>query len=394
MKDPIRVFLIDPVGESRRALQKVFGAIDALRVVGECETYQGAAKRVAENAPDLVVVAIDDDPEQAVSLIQTIAQNYPKAVVLPASRSLDSSIILRVIRSGAREFLSLPPQSAEVLETVNRLFNRREEAPALGDGGPQVIAVAGAAGGVGCTTVAVNLAATLAKTSGHETILVDFDLMLGSVDACLDIMTESTLQGLVQSIDRLDLTLLKRSLVRHSSGLYVLPHPTAMEDAAKIEPETLRRVMTLLKAAFPTVVIDTSKGLQSTDFIAYEMADVILVVVQLDLTCLRNTARLLHLFQQFDGMSQRIRLVANRAGSRDSEISLKKAEETLKMPIYCQVPNSSKVFQAARAKGVTIETVAPGSKAHQAILQCARPLQPHAVAEVGKPKKGIFAALF
>ena len=246
-----------------------------------------------------------------------------------------------------------------MLETINRLFHRLQRGNSRGpsaDRGPQVIAVGGAAGGVGCTTLAVNLSATLAKTSGQETILVDFDLMLGSVDACLDIMTENTLQGLVQNIDRLDLTLLKRSLVRHSSGLFVLPHPTAMDDAAKIEPETLRRVMTLLKASFPTVVIDTSKGLQSTDFIAYEMADVILIVVQLDLTCLRNTSRLLHLFQQFDGMTERIRLVANRSGSRDSEISLKKAEETLRMPIMCHVPNSSKVFQAARAKGVTRST--------------------------------------
>ena len=61
--------------------------------------------------------------------------------------------------------------------------------------------------------------------------------MFGSVDACLDIIPDHTLQGIVQNIDRLDLTLLKRSMTRHSSGLYVLPHPVAMEDAAKIDPE-------------------------------------------------------------------------------------------------------------------------------------------------------------
>ena len=132
-------------------------------------------------------------------------------------------------------------------------------------------------------------------------ILADFDLVLGSVDACLDIIPDNSSAGRRPELDRLDLTLLKRSLTRHSSGLYVLPHPVAMEDAAKIDPEALRRVLGLLKAAFPTVVIDTSKGLQSSDFVAFEMADVILVVVQLDLTCLRNTARLLHLFRAVRG---------------------------------------------------------------------------------------------
>ena len=108
MKDAIRLLLIDPVEESRQSLQRVLGGIGALLVVETCGAYQGAAKRTADVAPELVVVAIDQDPEQAVSLIQTIAQNCPKVVVLPASRTLESSIILRVIRAGAREFLSLP----------------------------------------------------------------------------------------------------------------------------------------------------------------------------------------------------------------------------------------------------------------------------------------------
>ena len=114
----------------------------------------------------------------------------------------------------------------------------------------------------------------------------------------------------------------------------------------------MQRLLGLLKAAFGTVVIDTSKGLQSSDFVAFEMSDVILVVVQLDLTCLRNTARLIGLFQQFDGLADRVKLVVNRAGSNDTEISLKKAEETLKMPISWQIPNATKIFQAARIKGV------------------------------------------
>jgi pilus assembly protein CpaE len=247
---------------------------------------------------------------------------------------------------------------------------------------------------VGCTTLAVNLATTLAKASSNEVLLADFDLLFGCVDACLDIIPDQTLQAVIQSLDRLDLTLLKRSLTRHSSGLYVLPHPVAMEDAAKIDPEALRRLVTMLKAAYPTVVIDTSKGLQSSDFVAYEMADVILVVLQLDLTCLRNTARLLQLFQQFDGLLERVKLIANRIGSYDAEISLKKAEETLRMPISWQIPNASKLFFTARAKGVPIDSLATGCRAHQAILQIARAVRPFPAAEEAKPRKGLFAAFF
>lgn len=394
MKDAIRVLLVDPNDDSRRALQNLLGGISTVWLAETCTAYQGMAKRVAEIAPELVLVNIDSDPEQAVFLIQSITQSNPSVTVLPASRAPDSTILLRVIRAGAREFLTLPTQASEVNDILSRLFNRQADASAATDRAPQVIAVTGAAGGVGCTSLCVNLATSLARSNTTEVILADFDLLFGCVDACLDIVTNNTLFTVVQNIDRLDLTLLKRSVTRHSSGLFVLPHPTAMEDAAKIDPDVLRRVLMLLKAAFPAVVLDTSKGLQTSDFLAFEMADVILMVVQLDLTCLRNTARLLHLFQQFDGLSEKVKLVVNRTGSNDTEISPKKAEETLKKPIEFNIPNATKVYRAARAKGVPIDEVAPGTRPHQAILSVARALRPSAAVAEGKPRKGLFAALF
>jgi pilus assembly protein CpaE len=396
MKESTQVVLIDPFDESRDALQRLFAGLPNVWLAEVFPTYQGVTRRISELKPDLIVVNIDEDPVQSVALIQSIAQANPGVAILPASRIRDSSIILRVVRAGAREFLSLPAAPEEVVQAMGRLIGRRDDAQVStgGDKGPQVIAITGAAGGVGSTTLAVNVATTMAKTSTQEVVLADFDLMLGSLDACLDIIPEHTIQGIVQNIDRLDLTLLKRSLTRHASGLYVLPHPVAMEDSAKIDHESLRRVLVLLKAAFPTVIVDTSKGLQSSDFVAFEMADLIVIVVQLDLTCLRNTARLLQLFQQFEGFTERVRLVANRYGSHESEISLKKAEETLRMSINYQIPNATKMVHAARAKGVPIDAVAPGSRLHQSILEVAKGLKPVPVAEEPKHKRGLFAAFF
>lgn len=394
MKDAIRIILIDPIDESRLTLLRVISGVSELWLAEVCGAYQGAAKRVAEINPDVAIVVMDADSELAFDLIQQILQHSPDVVVLPASKQHDTSVILRVIRAGVREFLTLPTRSEELLESINRIATPKAAKAEAGDRGPQLITVTAAAGGVGCTSLAVNLATTLAKASAHETILVDFDLMFGSIDACLDLVTDNTLQGIVQSVDRLDQTLLKRSLTRHSSGLYLLPHPTTMEESAQIDPEALRRVLMMLKASFPSVIVDTSKGLQSSDFLAFELSDVILLVVQLDLTCLRNTARLLHLFQQYEGLTDRVRLVVNRLGAHESEISLKKAEETLQMPISWQIPNATKSFTLARARGVPLDEVASGSKAHQAILEIARALRPFPVVEESKPRKGLFAAFF
>ena len=123
--------------------------------------------------------------------------------------------------------------------------------------------------------------------------MIDLDLMFGSVDVCLDIghgphalachpELRTARPDLAQAIDSAP-----------CSGLYVLPHPETSRKSPPSIPETLRRFFGLLRAAYETVVIDTSKGLQSSDFTAFEMSDVILVVVQLDVACLRNTSRLI-----------------------------------------------------------------------------------------------------
>jgi pilus assembly protein CpaE len=394
MKDVIRLVLVDPNEGSRGALQQLVGTVGSLWIAEVFTTYQGAAGKIAEIAPDLCLVTLDSNPAQALELIASLSQLSPDGVILPASTSCDGALMLKVIRSGAREFLTLPTESTELLEVVMRLFRSRDDSAVSTVRGPQLITVTGASGGVGCTTLAVNLATSLASSREGETILLDFDLMFGSIDACLDIIPDNTVYNVVQNFDRLDLTLLKRSMTRHTSGLYVLPRPVALEDAAKIDPETLRRLLGLLKAAFPSLVIDTSKGLQSSDFVAFEMADIILMVIVLDLTCLRNTARLLNLFKQFEGMSERVKLVVNRDGAAESEISLKKAEETLRMPISWQIPVAVKPFQNSRIRGVPLSEVASGSRAHQSILEISRGIRPAASSDTEKPRKGLFAAFF
>lgn len=393
-KEVIRVVLIDPCETSRASLQRLVQGVSTLWTAEVLAVYQGTAPRIAEIKPDLCVVCLDADSAQALGLIAQIVVSAPDVVVLPASEKADSALILKAIRAGAREFLTLPSEPAELQGIAERLCTASVGQNTIAIRGPQVVAVTGAAGGVGCTSVAVNLAASLAMRKSQECLLLDFDLMFGAVDVCLDIIPDNTLSTILQNFDRLDQTLLKRSLTRHRSGLYVLPHPVAMEDAAKIDPESLKRFLGLLKSAFPTLVIDTSKGLQSSDFVAFEMADLILIVVTLDLTCLRNSARLLNLLRQFDGMIDRVKVVVNRVGSFENEISLSKAEETLKTPIFRQVPNASKPFQASRVKGAPLCEAAPGTRVYQDFLEMAGVLWPESRSESSQPRRRLFASFF
>ena len=395
MKGMIRVVLVDPLAESRLSLRELLSGVNGIWLAECCSSYEEGERAVAEHMPDLTLIVLDADMEKGISLIQSVSRTRPDSVVLPASKPKGSETILKAIRAGAREYLHLPAELDDLLGAIDRLIRPGDETASSARRAGKVIAVTGAIGGVGSTSLAVNLGVALTEQPHNSVVLADFDMLFGCADTCLDIIPERTLLDVAQHVDRLDLTLLKRSLTRHSSGLFVLPHPVAMEDVSKIEPDSLRRVISLLKAGFQSIVIDTSKSLQASDFVAYELADTIIVVVQLELICLRNTARLLHLFRQFDGVAEKVRVVVNRVGSTTGEIGVKKAEETLGMPIAWEIPNAFKSYLAARARGVPLSVEAPTCRSYRAIQEIARALSPETQSvEQVKERKNLFGSLF
>src|SRR5204863_8558368 len=127
--------------------------------------------------------------------------------------------------------------------------------------------------GVGTSGLAVNLACVIVKDTTSSADLIYLDLSLGYADVFLHTIPDYTLVDVAQNISRLDFTLLKRSLTKHSSGLYLLPRPVQLEDVKLITPEDLQRVIGLLKATFTHLVVDLSKSYSPLDMVALEMAN-------------------------------------------------------------------------------------------------------------------------
>jgi pilus assembly protein CpaE len=205
-------------------------------------------------------------------------------------------------------------------------------------------------------------------------VLIDLDMALGDADVCLDSIPDYTLVDVAQNISRLDFALLKRSLTKHPSGLYLLPRPVQLQDAAHVTPDDLTRVLGLLKASFTHMVIDLSKSFTALDHVALTSAKEVLLVTQLDLPCLRNVVRLMMSFGEDDSLKEKIKIVVNRVGLETGAISLKKAQETMGRDIFWQLPNDYRTMVEVRNNGVPLIEQAPRASITQAMVALAESL--------------------
>ena len=400
MNSVVRLAIVDPKDTSRNAIKSLLMGLDTIWLEAECSRYDFFADVAKQTQPDIALISLDSDPSKALALVGKIAQDLPNTNVLVVSSSQEGSLILQAMRNGAKEFLSFPLRLEDFVAAIDRMQTQR--------GGrndnnivrsSRVITVAGVSGGVGCTSLAINLACILAKNERNSVAIIDLDFALGDADVWLDIIPVYTIQDVAENISRLDYALLKRSLTRHACGAFLLPRPVQMDDHNYMTPEQLRRVIALLKATFTHLIIDVSKNYGPLDITALELSDVSLLVTQLDLPCLRNVVRLMQYFEQREGLTQKIKIVINRQGLEDTQISLGKALETIGREISWTIPNDYATMVEARNNGIPLMEQAPRAKITKAIealalaVGDAAPVKIDGEEKEKKVKRGIFSFL-
>ncbi len=394
MSNVLRLAIVDPNDSSRDALKSMLLGMEMIWLEAECSRFEFFGDVVAQTNPDIGLVAIDQNPEKGLELVAKLGESSPECAVLVVSSSKDGNLILQAMRAGAKEFLPHPVRIEDLLAALGRIgekrFGKGENKPR----GCQVFAVCGSTGGVGTTSLAVNLGCILARDARNSVVLVDLDLCLGDADVFLDTIPDYTLVDVAQNVTRLDFSLLKRSLTKHSSGLFLLPRPVQLEDVALVTAEDLRRVVGLLKATFTHLVFDLSKSYGPLDMVALEVATQILLVTQLDLPCLRNVVRLMTSFHDMNALDEKIKIVVNRAGL-DSGITLKKAQETVGREVFWQLPNEYRTMIEARNNGIPLIEQSPKAPVTLSILALAEAItSDNKPAEEAAAKKSGLGRLF
>ncbi|AMV29162.1 Septum site-determining protein MinD [Gemmata sp. SH-PL17] len=393
-----RVAIVDPNESTRESLRTLLLGVDFVWLEAECARYEYFFEVIQASTPDLVIVTLDADKNKALQMIGQLSVEHPKLPILTISH--DHQALLQSLQKGAKYFLTHPVGLEDMLAALRRALGESggSDAPTAGGsasarqtGSSSMIAVLGSRGGVGTTTLAVNMAATLAADPTHQAALIDLDLTLGDADIALEVngFENISIADLARNIERLDMNFLRRAMAKHEpTGLAILRHPLEIAEVGAIHEQHVERILNLLKISYTHLVLDLSKCLLPTDLMALRMADVIMLVAQLELSSLRNVVRLIHCMSGEEGLADKIRVVINRQGSDSVEegISPKKAEEVIGKPIFWQVPNDTKAVIGARVAGHPLVKHAPKSRVQQSIYGLTQALYGKPVGAPGEQK--------
>jgi len=343
MADTIRVLIVDDIPETRDHLTKLLGFESDIDVVGSAASGGEAITLATSLTPDVVLMDINMPDMDGIAATELLARAAPTASVVMMSVQGEADYLRRSMLAGAREFLVKPFSSDELTASIRQVYSREREkvslmaaaapaaaAPAAtgtpsgaakGSGGGEpgiVVAVFSPKGGVGRTTVSVNLAVAAATELGKKVVLIDGSFQFGDVGVLLNLNPKNkSIADLVPELEQAgnDVESIDTFVINHSAGIRVLLAPPSPEMAELITPSGIRRIIDTLRKTHDLVVVDCTAFFNDTTLAILDSADTILTMLSLEITSIKNMRLFLEVADQLGYEAGKVRLVLNRADS-------------------------------------------------------------------------------
>src|SRR5713101_2841509 len=299
--------------EFRHALS---GVLDTHGVVHFADTYRQALEVARGRQPNFILIDIDRDAGEVAGLSKELHELMPGAAIVGAYKPdrfepgrSESATIIELIRAHVRDFLRRPLSATELRSVLDRLTSRASAAASSQRG--RVVSFLSNKGGVGKSTLSVNVACGLALRHPDDVLLIDTSLQVGSCAMLLDLKPTTSIVDAVRERDRLDKTLLRHLTLRHESGLRLLAAPADALEGAEVDDEAIARIVNMARRSFKYVIVDTFPMLDNILIAILDAADVAFVVVQGTAPAVAGIARLLPVLEGLGLQASRQRLVLN-----------------------------------------------------------------------------------
>ena len=352
MNQKISVRIKVKTGDLGRELERMVFSVGGFRLITPEDRER----------PDLFIFELSEKFDEEFKLLQSLLASGQVGEVFVTSGKKDADLLLKAMRTGAKEFLCQPLDESEVKGALASFQKRFQQSATLKEPirAGQIVNVIGAKGGVGTTTVAVNLAMILAeKKKVGSVALVDLNTVFGEIPLFLSVKSTYHWGQISKNVGRLDSTFLLNALSKHPSGVHILPSPSYLNGHPPVTPEIMERLLTTMKKTFDFIIVDGGQSLDAPGLKAIEMADRIFIITLLSLPCLRNTNNLLKSLATV-GVAQtdQVRLVINRF-MKKSDITIKEAEESVHNKIFWSIPNDYKTTMSAINRGKPLHEISP-----------------------------------
>jgi pilus assembly protein CpaE len=384
----IRVLIIpgpDPVGDWVAHTINLEPDMICQGLVHDIDQAPDAVKTLE---PDVILLDISSGVLQHDDLINRLAAPLSGAAIIVLAMMNEVDTVRQAMLHGAQGFLLKPFSEPELLTSVRQAheLNAQRRANLLRltagessqdstDGAQaEVIAVFSPKGGVGCTTIAINLAIALKITSGQPVTLMDGDLRFGDIDAALNITSSTNIATLLPNLDEIDNYGLSHALVPHSSGIRVLIAPPHLDMADALQPEQIGRLLgRLASLERGYVVVDVWSALDDYTLAILDACEHLVIVTTPQVMALRDTHRVLNALKLLGYDPQKMLLILNNCYHR-SDLKVKEVERILGRPIAQTIEYAPSQVTVSLNRGVPLIQEYQDSPAAQDILRLARRL--------------------
>jgi pilus assembly protein CpaE len=333
----LSVAVISPDGQRREAALSALGECPAVQIQ-EFISYPASledAPRTLNRDFDVVLVDLDSDPEYALHLVRSICIKG-LATVMVYSAQADPEMLLRSMRAGAREFLTLPFNPGAMAEALDLASALRSAVRPLKRADGKLMVFLSAKGGSGVTTLACNFAVSLAQESGEKTLLIDLNLPLGGATINFGIKAKHSIVNAFQNFRRLDSSSLSSLLEKHVSGLSVLAAPSELAPA-HVSEEAIEKLLNVARQEFDYVVVDAGSKLSMQIMRLLDESATVYMVTQVGLAELRNSNRLISRLAATG--SPKLEIVINRYDPLNPDIDEEHVTDALTRPAEWKIPN-------------------------------------------------------
>jgi pilus assembly protein CpaE len=365
----LTVSVLQGTANSKSQLVDILADCPRLRILHQAADPDELLRQSQNTQPDLVIVDLKNGhmPEW----LGDLTHRLPQTAVMVCSENREPDFLIRVIQLGVREFVPMPLLRSDLEAALERVWTtrkRRSGAPEASQG--RILAVTGLKGGMGATSVAVNLAVTLAEKHPDRVVLVDLGRPFPDVGKFLDLAQESTLSDLTAQMDLLDAGFVKKTLSPHNARLSVLPGCANFTEWQAVDLRVLKKLWAILRSTFDWIVIDLGHWLDDLYLQTVQEADQVLVLVDLMVPNIKNLKSLWETLQGHNLTSKKVKFVVNRYHKMDGgDLTLEGLKRIQQQPVFFTLPSDEQALNESINHGMPLQDVAPRSKLCRSLRQ-------------------------